>query len=320
MTENARQTHTRQRWRARIHWLMQLPPVRIWQHYLDSRGPILAGGMTYSSVFSVFAGLWIGFAVLGSIQARDDQARDALIAFINAQIPHLIDAGQGGLVEASALSGISATLTWTSIVAAGGLLFTSMGWIRSGRNGVRAMFGITGKGRGPFLDQIITFATLLLLAVLVVVGAAASVLTVNINSALLAIFGKDSGIVATFSSHIAAGAVSIGLDFTIIFLFVYVLANVHPRWRIFWPRALVGAIAISSLKVAGSMLAGGATSNPLLASFALFIGLMLWINIINQTFLVCVAWLAVKATDVATGSAARAPTPTDREEPTHGNP
>lgn len=283
------------RWRALSAWAQGTTPMRVWRHYLDNRGPLMAGGMTYSSLFSVFAGVWIGFSALGIVQTRDDPAREALISFINAQIPGLIDAGDGGLISSGALSDISTTLTWTSIIAAGGLLFTSMGWMRAGQNGVRALFGLVGTDRGAVVGQVINLVTLLLLAVLILVGTAASVLTTTITSALLAVFGIGSGPVASVSTHIAAGAVSVCLDFVILFLFVYVLGNIRPGWRVFWPRAAVGAGAISAIKIGGSLLAGGAGSNPLLASFAVLIGLMLWLNIINQAFFLCVAWLAVAA-------------------------
>lgn len=302
MSENTPSPALR-RWQATVDWAQTLAPVRIWQHYLNNRGPLMAGGMTYSSLFSVFAGLWIGFSVLGIFRARGASESEALITFINSQVPGLIDIGGGGVVAATALTNISTTLTWTSIVAAGGLLFTSMGWMRAGQNGVRAMFGLVGKERGPLLGQIINFGALILLAVLIAVGTAASVLTLTINTALLSFFGINSGAAVAISSHIAAGVVSVALDFVIIVMFVYVLAGVRPRWRTFWPRATVGAAAISAIKIGGSLLAGGATNNPLLASFAVFIGLMLWLNIINQTFFVCVAWLAVSSTPPAEAEA-----------------
>ena len=286
------------RWRALVVWTKRLVIVRVWLHYLNHRGPLMAGGMTYSSLFSVFAGVWISFSILGIFQTRDDQALTALITFIDSQVPGLIDTGTGGLIAADQLTDISATPTWTSIVAAGGLLFTSMGWMRAGQNGVRAMFGLVGKEWGALLGQIITFLSLIALALLVGIGAAASVLTLSINSAVLSFLGVEpSSAVSALSSRIAAGAISVALDFSILSLFVYVLAGVRPRWRVFWPPALVGAIAMSTLKIGGSLLAGSAGSNPLLASFTLLIGYMLWLNIVNQTFFLCMAWLAVRDAD-----------------------
>ena len=292
---------------------------RVWQHYIDHRGALLAGGMTYSSLFSVFAGMWVGFSALGFFQSRNDPARTALISFINAQVPGLIDTGDGGIIAQSTLAGISTTLTWTSLIAAGGLLFTSMGWMRAGQNGVRAMFGLVGKDRGALLGQLINFGTLLLLVVLILVSTAASVLATYINTWLLSVFGIQSGPVTAASTHVVAGAVSVILDFTIIFLFVYLLADVYVKWHVFWPRALAGAAAISALKIGAGMLAGGATSNPLLASFAVLIGFMIWLNLINQVFFVTIAWLAVdtpaQPDEPAVVALATGAAPDDQTEP-----
>lgn len=269
-------------------------PARVWKHYLDHRGTLLAGGMTYSSLFSVFAGLWLGFSGLAAIGRGNGDGWDWLVEFIDTQVPGLIDDGSGGLVDASELSQTATGLTWTSLAAGIVLLFTAMGWMRAGQNGVRALFGLVGKRRGALLSQLFNLAALVLVALLVLAGALASTLTVTINRTLLAVFGiTQSSVATTVSYHAAAGLVSLVIDFTLIVLFVYVLADVHPSHRVFLPRALAGALAISVLKIGGSLLIGHSGNNPLLASFALLIGFMLWLNIINQIFFVCVAWMAV---------------------------
>ena len=47
-----------------------------------------------------------------------------------------------------------------------------------------------------------------------------------------------------------------------------------------------------ALKILGGLLLGGATSNPLLASFAVFIGLLLWFNLICRVILLTSSWIA----------------------------
>jgi membrane protein len=51
------------------------------------------------------------------------------------------------------------------------------------------------------------------------------------------------------------------------------------------------------LKVLGSLLLGGASSNPLIASFAVIVGLLIWFNLVCQVILVCAAWVVVSASD-----------------------
>ena len=47
----------------------------------------------------------------------------------------------------------------------------------------------------------------------------------------------------------------------------------------------------------GSALLGGASNNPLLASFAVIIGLLIWFNFICQVILIAASWIAVGMAD-----------------------
>ena len=70
------------------------------------------------------------------------------------------------------------------------------------------------------------------------------------------------------------------------------LAEVRvPRMRLLFGCALGGA-ALLGLKILGSTLLGGSTSNPLLTSFALFIGVLLWFNLVCRVLLLTAAWIA----------------------------
>ncbi len=54
----------------------------------------------------------------------------------------------------------------------------------------------------------------------------------------------------------------------------------------------LGAIGFAVLKYLGAELASGAGSNPLMAGFAVIIGLMLWFNLVMQWLLLTTAWIA----------------------------
>ena len=56
-------------------WALALRPVRAWFIYLEHHGPMLADSITYRTLFSVFAGVFLGFAIGGiwlSGQSRGD--------------------------------------------------------------------------------------------------------------------------------------------------------------------------------------------------------------------------------------------------------
>ena len=66
-------------------------------------------------------------------------------------------------------------------------------------------------------------------------------------------------------------------------------------WRRIWPGALIGGLGISILQLGAGLLLSYTPSNPLLATFAIFIGLLLWFRLIGIVMLVAAAWIAVAA-------------------------
>ena len=60
---------------------------------------------------------------------------------------------------------------------------------------------------------------------------------------------------------------------------------------------MIGGIGISILQLGAGLLLSYTPSNPLLATFAIFIGLLLWFRLIGIVMLVAAAWIAVAAND-----------------------
>jgi membrane protein len=57
------------------------------------------------------------------------------------------------------------------------------------------------------------------------------------------------------------------------------------------PGALYGAVGLTVLQQLSSLFVGGAGSNPLLASFASLIALLLWLNLSSQVILIASAYI-----------------------------
>jgi membrane protein len=76
-----------------------------------------------------------------------------------------------------------------------------------------------------------------------------------------------------------------------------VLAGVRIPPRYLFPAALLGAAALGVLKILGNTLLGAAGANPLLASFAVIIGLLIWFNLVCQVILIASAWFIVGMID-----------------------
>src|SRR6187397_2115671 len=78
------------RLRRIIAWGLSLKPVRAFFLYLEHRGPALADSVTYRTLFSVFAGVFLGFAVAGLWLSGNPEAMDALVATVQQAIPGLL--------------------------------------------------------------------------------------------------------------------------------------------------------------------------------------------------------------------------------------
>ena len=75
------------------------------------------------------------------------------------------------------------------------------------------------------------------------------------------------------------------------------LTGTTLTWRRAWPGALVGATGMVVLQVAAGFLFVYTPSNPLLATFTVLIGFLLWFRFIGIVILVSAAWIAVAAGD-----------------------
>lgn len=285
------------RWRRLVDRVQRLKPVRVLQHYGRERGPILASGLAYSAIFSVFAAIWVGFAIAGAIISEDLGLRTTVIQVLADAVPGLIDTGLGdGAIDPDDLLD-TGTFSWTGAIALVGLLVTALGWLASARDAVRVLFDLP-----PAEDNVVLLrlkdlglaagfgALLVLSAVLTVVGTQATDIVVGWMEA-------RETIVATLLSRVVSLGVMFALDAIVLGALFRVLAGVRIPIDRLRGGALLGAVGLGALKVLGSALLGGATSNPLLASFAVIVGLLIFFNLVCQVILLAAAWIAVGVQD-----------------------
>ncbi|PJI55380.1 hypothetical protein CTI14_05350 [Methylobacterium radiotolerans] len=69
------------------------------------------------------------------------------------------------------------------------------------------------------------------------------------------------------------------------------LSGVRPAARSLWSGAFLGAFGLIVLQQLSGLFVGGATSNPLLASFASLLALLIWLQLSTQVILVACAYI-----------------------------
>ncbi|AYF98294.1 YihY/virulence factor BrkB family protein [Protaetiibacter intestinalis] len=279
-----------------VAWVMRLKPVRVFLAYGAHRGPLLAAGLSNQAIFAVFAAIWVAFSVFGIVLAGNAELQDALLTLLANAVPGLIDTGEGGAIKPDDLIN-PAVLGWTGAVALVGLFFTALGWLASARDAIRVIGDLPGPRTNFLLLKLKDLGLAIGFGALLLVSSALSVLSSQALDGVLDWLGiRDSA-----STTIAARVLTIGLMFvldTLVLAALYrVLAGVHIPLRFLVQGALLGALALGVLKILGTALLGGATNNPLLAGFAVIIGLLIWFTLICQVILIAACWVFVSMQD-----------------------
>ncbi|WP_251049167.1 YhjD/YihY/BrkB family envelope integrity protein, partial [Microbacterium sp. ISL-103] len=91
--------------------------------------------------------------------------------------------------------------------------------------------------------------------------------------------------------------VSFVLLSTALAAMVRFLTGTTLHWSTIWPGAILGGAAMTVLQYGAGFLLSYTPTNPLLATFAIFIGLLLWFRVNGVVMLVASSWIAVTAQD-----------------------
>ncbi len=254
--------------------------MRAYLRYAEHRGPALADSVTYRALFSLFAAALLGFSLAALWLGGNPDAMNALIAALDSVIPGLTDAIDLRSVKAPggfALAGI------VSLV---GLIAAAIGAIGSLRQAIRELADTAGEDAGPvfvLLRQIlvaVAFGGLLLVAAVLSVASsaglrgAAEVVGLPLHSTALEWIVRAAGIVTVFAIDTAA-----------IALMFWLLSGVRAPARALWTGAAAGGVALVVLQELSGLFVRGAAANPLLASFAALVALLLWVNLSVQVIL-----------------------------------
>jgi membrane protein len=284
--------------KALVARLQASRPARVFQHYSGVRGPILASGLAYQALFAVFAAIWVGFSIAGLVIAGDTGLQQRVISVIAGAVPGLIDAGSGGAIDPKVLLQ-PGVFSWTGLIALVGLLVTALGFLASLRDGIRVVFDLPALKSNPVLQKLKDLGVGLGFAIVLVVSAALSFLGTSATSWLLDAIGIGSDSVAgAVAARILSIAIMFAIDAVTLGALYRVLSGVAIPWSRLRGGALIGAAGLGVLKILFSAaIIGGVGNNPLLKSFAVILGLLIFFNFVCQVILLAASWIAVGLLD-----------------------
>jgi membrane protein len=269
-------------------------PARAWHRYGRARGGVLAGGIAYTGLFSVFSALLVGFTVLGLVVGRRSELQQAVLQAVDEQLPGLLKGvgGDGGLVPVDRLFAPD-VLSLTGIVALLVALVSGLGWLDAVREGIRATFDLGTDRRPVVRKKLLDVAILASLGLAILLSAVLSLVVNAAGGALLRGVGLAGGWAGQALLQLFGVLVVLALDTAILVILLRLLSGVPLAWPQVRAGALVGAVGLGLLKLFGGVLLGRAGgNNPLLATSAVLVGLLLWMSLMSRVTLLAAAWVA----------------------------
>lgn len=275
-------------------------PIRVWRHFLLSNGFLLAAGVSYQALFAVFAAIYVAFAAVGLWLGGSAEAVDALIDIINGYIPGLI-ADEGGAITPAQIDQIvsqnTGVLGLTGLIALGALIWTAIGWVTFARRAVRDIFGLPFDLRSYVVLKARDLLAATVFGVALILGAALSSAGAVALSGILSLLGISASGLLIGTVQVTSVLVSFAINSAALAALFRFLTGTRLAWRVLWPGSLLGGAAITVLQLGAGLLLGYTPSNALLATFAIFIGLLVWFRLNGIVLLVASAWIAVRAAD-----------------------
>ncbi len=260
---------------------------RAWHRYGQVRGNVLAGGVTYFSFLSLFPLLALAFAIFGVVLQDRPGDLERIRQSIDEALPGFVDDGSGnGLIPIELPGG--GTLATIGVVGVLGLLFGGLGWLGALRDGIRGVFGVEGSPGNPVLTKLRDLGVLVLLGVAVVASATVSGLAGAAASWVAGLVGIEQDWVVT-AVGIAVQAV---LNTAVVALLFRVLSGVPLSWHGLRQGSLAGGVVLTVIQLCASLLIGSTMNNPVFASIALVVGLLVFLNFIARAILISAAWAA----------------------------
>ena len=286
---------------AMVQWqlarLNAFRPMRAFQHYNLQHGPLMSAGIGFNMFFSITGLLATGFSVAGLLLSGQPALLERVVGSVASSAPGLLKVdGREGLVDPQELLNPNG-LGWTAVIAAVVTVVTSLGWIAGLRDGLRGVLRLGPLKMNPILLKLHDVGTLLLLGVALVISAGASL-----------VFGTAAGWVAEQLKldPLVAGplttsikiSVPLVLGWATALIMFRLAAGLKLQRRALLEGTILAAVGTSVLQIFSAELLASAGRNPILAPFAIIIGLLIWFNLVSQVYLVSAAWSAVREEDL----------------------
>ena len=259
--------------------------VRAYERYTDRNGNQLAGAVTYFAFLSFFPLLALAFSVVGFLAARQVELTHYLEEALDEVLP--------GLSQQLPMDQIADARVGASVVGVLGLLYAGLNSVAALREALHSIW-LKNLKQGPNLALRKSGDLLVMLGI-----GAALLFTVAFTSFmqtatvwLLSLVDLDDSLTANLVLRGLALVIAIAVNMCLFMLVFTLLSGTGRPTRMMWRGALLGAVGFEVLKTLAATLLSGTLTNPVYASFAVLVGLLVWINLVMRLVMFSAAWTA----------------------------
>ena len=171
-----------------------------------------------------------------------------------------------------------------------GLLYAGLGWVDALREAMRMLWHQSPDAGNIVVKKAKDVVVLLGLGLTLVASVVVSGVTTTGTRFVLAFVNLQDHVIANVALWLLGHLLSLGVT-VLIFLYLFTrMSRISGTWREVWKGAVLGAVLFELLKIVGSVYISRTTSNPIYGTFAVAIGLLVWINLVSRVSLLVAAW------------------------------
>lgn len=263
--------------------------VRAYKRYDRRRGVRQAGSVTYFAFLSLFPLIALGFACLGYVIVWFPEADDEIQRGIAEALPGLVGDGPGQINVGQ----IADAKAGVGLLGLAGMFWVGTAWVDALREAIRSMFGQDPEGGGNLLvKKLHDVVVLVALGAALAASVALSSTVTSATGVAVDILAVPDGEAVRWVLRALAVGMAVCSSAALVAVLFWRLSGVRiPRRRLL-QGALLGGVAFEVLKLFATYLVGHTMDNPVYATFAVAVGLLVWINFVSRVTLLAAAWTA----------------------------
>ncbi|MBP2704760.1 YihY/virulence factor BrkB family protein [Microbispora sp. RL4-1S] len=265
--------------RVRFRWLDHL--VRTVQRYQVQSGDRLAGAFTYFAFLSFFPVVALAFVLVTTVYP---DAIGTIVKAVNAQLP-----GLAGKLRIDQLADVRVR---AGVLGLFGLLYAGLGAMNALRDALRTIWMTCEPPTNYFVGKLRDLVALVLMGVVLLASVLAGGFATGATSMVTGWLGLGSSSLAGFSVWCAGIGASLVADVSLFLVMLGWLAHPGQPFRVVFRGALLGAVLFGLLKQLAALILGATLRNPVYGTFAVVVGLLVWINLSSRVILYTAAWTA----------------------------